>query len=837
MKTTTTTTTNGRDDTCLHHTFNLTKFLPLLQPLSPRSTHNMTSPYVPQGDLMPVSVLRSIENLTQNITKAIRSFEAEKKKTIGEYLEKCRQKDEENSTFQNTTPDSETLPPYLSVQPQTRVIDDVEYVAKIDYDKVVQERHIALQKYDNVRARRKHIEEHLQRERDRCKRQNIRFQETLATEKAKVATYDDKYKKLQKGLEVLPQAIKRISKRHDKANETYNAKFAQWKTNVLKKGTINTSDFEQFPLYESFPEVRDTLQRIYQGFSAYLPPREKSLLPHATPTSTTPINGTTSKKSPTLVEGANLSPPQNSSLENLYSTSDEEPESALQKFSPTSRAVLRQPGSETLAILHPEHFSPIGERRHALNVEEDELLNIKLEPSSEADWYSKYGYSRIEQSSIDLDNIRGNKRMRDHEQRTGSVTPTQEHQIRDIIPVQLDLQTNISKPQMLPSKPDSPITIDDSSSDTSDKIKQHGVRSSNKLEISTANEIRQSPSSSPPLHREADRNKKDPGRWAALAALPGPTPIPEDRCPLGEIPQPNHTLEPLQNPTVSNIRRRNGRVHHGQENPATDKKLFSLLSTSTQNERFPPVGQHPQPSTVIEKGNKVNDATLARQKNGKTKQTNILFAPESPKYAAQKDEVSPREKRPADELQSTPKPKKRRIETVPETAAKDVISQNPFSPGRYKINPQKNDGFDFAFTEVVRDKAKKACLSSCVKPCCRDFASGKLHEMWQPPEVFKGPRFSAADSSQPDPEEEGLLKTHDQYREWIDTVKKTEQALQYGRHRVQHEKAAEVKFFWESDFPTTQQLEEQREESEKRYREKGFSRHDQARKGGIFELR
>ncbi|KAF3924148.1 hypothetical protein AA313_de0205469 [Arthrobotrys entomopaga] len=798
----------------------------------------MDSPRVPQGDLIPISILQSIEHFTQNITNAIQLFEVEKKNYIAEYIEKCQQHGEEKSKSRSASPDSETLPPYPSVQPQTRVIDGAEYVAKVDYDRVVQERRIALQKYDNVRARRKDIEEHLQREQDRCKRQNVRFQEILGTEKAKVATYDAKYKKLQRGLEVLPQAIKRISKRHEKANETYNVEFAQWKSDVLKKGTLDTSDFDRCPSNGSFSDVKDTLQRVYQGFSAYLPPKEKSLRPGATPAPISSILKTVSEISPAPGEKASLSPTQNSSNEDPYATSDEEPESALQKFSPTSRAVLRQPGFETLAVLHPEPFSPIEERRQTINgdVEEDESLNIKLEQSSEADWYSKYGYSRIEQSSIDLDNIRGSKRTRDHKRYTSKLTPSQKHQIQDVVLKQPNLPSNISKSHQLPSKFDSPVIIEDSGSDASDKVNHPTVRSAKKFEASISNVINQSPSSSPPLHKESDINCKDPVRWAVLAARPGPTPIPEDRNPLGEIPQPNRALELLPKLDASNDEPTNRRMQlRDQEDPDTEKKLFEFLSTPMQNKHL--FTDHNSPSTITEKGSKAQNGRHTKQKQGKVNYISPLFAPKSHKRTTQRNEALLGEKRPAEGVQSTPQSKKRRIETVSEGAIKDATPQNPLSPRLYKINPQKNDGLDYAFTEVVKDKAKKACLPTCVKPCCRDLASGKLHEMWQPPEVFKGPRFRAADSSQPDPEEEELLRTHDQYKEWRDTVKKTEQALQYGRHRAQHEKATEVKFFWESDFPTTQQLEEQREESEKRYRQKGFRRYDQARKGGIFELR
>ncbi|KAK6864285.1 hypothetical protein PG990_006279 [Apiospora arundinis] len=145
----------------------------------------------------------------------------------------------------------------------------------------------------------------------------------------------------------------------------------------------------------------------------------------------------------------------------------------------------------------------------------------------------------------------------------------------------------------------------------------------------------------------------------------------------------------------------------------------------------------------------------------------------------------------------------------------------------FKINPKHNDGLDYAFTEVVRNKDDRLCLPGCVKEeCCapgfRNQARGERHETgaiafqsllenWLGDEAWKL-------SSMDEDEKEAL---------WLKA--KTQQvANEYGkahRHRVQ--RASTPPGYFNVDFPSTQQLNEdnqltavmQRERVEERYRE------------------
>ncbi|KAK7908242.1 hypothetical protein PG985_015545 [Apiospora marii] len=147
--------------------------------------------------------------------------------------------------------------------------------------------------------------------------------------------------------------------------------------------------------------------------------------------------------------------------------------------------------------------------------------------------------------------------------------------------------------------------------------------------------------------------------------------------------------------------------------------------------------------------------------------------------------------------------------------------------GDFKINPKHNDGLDYAFSEVVRNKEDRLCLPGCVKEeCCapgfRNQARGErletgaiafqsLLENWLGDEVWRL-------SSMSEDEKEAM---------WLKA--KTQQvANEYGkahRHRVQ--RATTPPGYFNVDFPSTQQLNEdnqltavmQRERVEERYRE------------------
>ncbi|KAK8056483.1 DNA repair protein/CtIP [Apiospora rasikravindrae] len=145
----------------------------------------------------------------------------------------------------------------------------------------------------------------------------------------------------------------------------------------------------------------------------------------------------------------------------------------------------------------------------------------------------------------------------------------------------------------------------------------------------------------------------------------------------------------------------------------------------------------------------------------------------------------------------------------------------------FKVNPKHNDGLDYAFSEVVRNKEDRLCLPGCVKEeCCapgfRSQARGQrletgtiafqsLLENWLGDEAWRL-------SSMSDDEKEAL---------WL-KAKTQQNANEYGKaHRYRVPRASTPPGYFNVDFPSTQQLDKdnqlaavmQRERVEERYRE------------------
>jgi hypothetical protein len=137
---------------------------------------------------------------------------------------------------------------------------------------------------------------------------------------------------------------------------------------------------------------------------------------------------------------------------------------------------------------------------------------------------------------------------------------------------------------------------------------------------------------------------------------------------------------------------------------------------------------------------------------------------------------------------------------------------------RIVINPAANDGLNYAFHEVVRDKEKRKCLPGCTRACCKQV--GKFVETAGLPLVEKrGPRWrssSPAGPSQDELEEQRFIQL-------------------YGRHREAFPRRKTPPFFWESEMLDTQQLKKQHEEADRMEKEKEEMRRKEAQKpGGRF---
>ncbi|KAI0017697.1 DNA repair protein endonuclease SAE2/CtIP C-terminus-domain-containing protein [Xylariomycetidae sp. FL0641] len=144
----------------------------------------------------------------------------------------------------------------------------------------------------------------------------------------------------------------------------------------------------------------------------------------------------------------------------------------------------------------------------------------------------------------------------------------------------------------------------------------------------------------------------------------------------------------------------------------------------------------------------------------------------------------------------------------------------------FKINAARNEGYDYAFSDVYRGKDERACLTGCVRESCcgpkwRNLALAQrrsvgasafqaLLESYMGDECFKLAIIS-------EQEKEDL---------WV-KAKMQELANSHGRHRERYHRKSTPPGFWRTDFPSTQEGAEDRDEAtamerqsiEERYRE------------------
>ncbi|KAI2470905.1 SAE2-domain-containing protein [Annulohypoxylon bovei var. microspora] len=155
----------------------------------------------------------------------------------------------------------------------------------------------------------------------------------------------------------------------------------------------------------------------------------------------------------------------------------------------------------------------------------------------------------------------------------------------------------------------------------------------------------------------------------------------------------------------------------------------------------------------------------------------------------------------------------------------------------FKVNPNTNEGYNFAFTDVVRNKDERANLAGCVQEgCCgqafrlqarvqRDQTSTSdfqaLLEKHLGDDAWKL-------SSMTRPEKEEL---------WLE-AKTQELANEHGKHRHRFHRAASPVGFWRTDFPNTQEEQRDKEEAAKVARQIVDERYREAmRPGGKWLFR
>ncbi|ELR05077.1 hypothetical protein GMDG_07119 [Pseudogymnoascus destructans 20631-21] len=155
----------------------------------------------------------------------------------------------------------------------------------------------------------------------------------------------------------------------------------------------------------------------------------------------------------------------------------------------------------------------------------------------------------------------------------------------------------------------------------------------------------------------------------------------------------------------------------------------------------------------------------------------------------------------------------------------------------FKVNPDHNQGYDYAFRDVVRGREQRKCLPGCTNPECCGNGFRKLAELTT--------GQARNQSSDMDTEDEHLLEdflggnihrlqamTADERQETLIQAKARDLANKHGKHRHAFERRQSPPGFWRADFPTTQEVQSDRAEAADFERELVRKRYEDVVRGG-----
>ncbi|KAE8348148.1 DNA repair protein endonuclease SAE2/CtIP C-terminus-domain-containing protein [Aspergillus coremiiformis] len=160
--------------------------------------------------------------------------------------------------------------------------------------------------------------------------------------------------------------------------------------------------------------------------------------------------------------------------------------------------------------------------------------------------------------------------------------------------------------------------------------------------------------------------------------------------------------------------------------------------------------------------------------------------------------------------------------------------------GHFRINPEHNQGIEYAFGTVVRNRDERKCIKGCVRSeCCgeRFLAMARLGGLRIDPTV------PCQEEDQKVLEEYlgedkyllGELKGKDR-QDILDKAKAGLIADRFGKHKNNHQRPATPPGFWRTDMPNTQELELDHEEARRLEKDKVKERYREAmRTGGLWK--
>ncbi|KAL8996651.1 MAG: hypothetical protein Q9169_003875 [Polycauliona sp. 2 TL-2023] len=165
----------------------------------------------------------------------------------------------------------------------------------------------------------------------------------------------------------------------------------------------------------------------------------------------------------------------------------------------------------------------------------------------------------------------------------------------------------------------------------------------------------------------------------------------------------------------------------------------------------------------------------------------------------------------------------------------------------FKINPNQNKGYDYAFKEVVRKQDQRKCLPGCTRLDCCGTMFRKMAETL-PSHFYHTSRLNGPSQEY---DEQGMMEDYlgDQAHllKTMSREKKTETLLRaktkimadhYGRHREVYAREPSPVGYWDVDMPNSQEAAEMGRMAAIRTRQKVEQRYEEAvKKDGIWKFR
>ncbi|KAK4249066.1 DNA repair protein endonuclease SAE2/CtIP C-terminus-domain-containing protein [Corynascus novoguineensis] len=162
-------------------------------------------------------------------------------------------------------------------------------------------------------------------------------------------------------------------------------------------------------------------------------------------------------------------------------------------------------------------------------------------------------------------------------------------------------------------------------------------------------------------------------------------------------------------------------------------------------------------------------------------------------------------------------------------------------PEDFKINPKSNNGYKYAFDEVVRNREERAELAGCTDPNC---CGKKFRAMAESELSAGGPGILSrvADIKMMEEylghEAHRLDKmAHEERQETWLKARIQDLADRYGRHRHKFARRPSPPGYWNPDFPSTQEIEANKKEAQRLERGVVEERWREAMRGGMWQFR